>query len=292
MRAIVHALLGKETNTDDHESKSPTTKCRQIKRRSRSPEKSLSPAKRIRSTSSTATTNSNSSISSSSNSSISTNTTPGLSQEKEHRSITPSKHSPKRNSSANHPHSSPKPPSEGSFMPDYHEDMEQDKTEPQTSAKISAPSSTSTATNAMTENDIRLITTATQGVIHQMIITHLTRMNNQIEHLINTLSRRHDDPKPQDPQIGLKHLMGDVRAELKVMNQVMSQHTSATHSMNKTLKEFTTAIKSQTAQMEILWNANISSQNTCSQALIALTEKISGHQKTPLTSRNARRRSM
>ena len=162
-------------------------------------------------------------------------------------------------------------------MPDYQENLEKD-VQPSTSKPVRPP--TATPPTHMNEDSIRLIATATQGVTNQMLVTNtnLTRLNNRLDHLVNTISRKHEDPKPQDPNIGLKHLMGDVRAEMKVMNQVLSQHTSETHQLNKSIKEFTGAVKSQTAQMEILYNANIASQNTFSQCLIALTEKISGHQ--------------
>ncbi len=96
---------------------------------------------------------------------------------------------------------------------------------------------------------MKLLATATQGVAHQIMITNtnILQLGNRMDHLVNMIARKKDEVRPQDVNIGLKHLMGDVRAEMMVMNQGVAQQTKALHQLNITLTSLTTAVKRQTS---------------------------------------------
>ena len=133
---------------------------------------------------------------------------------------------------------------ESLFVPDY--DEVTSKKEEKTHLLIPTIKQTGPTLDG---NDVKLLATATQGVAHQIMITNtnILQLGNRMDHLVNMIARKKDEVRPQDVNIGLKHLMGDVRAEMMVMNQGVAQQTKALHQLNITLTSLTTAVKRQTS---------------------------------------------
>ncbi len=133
---------------------------------------------------------------------------------------------------------------------------------------------------AAKENDHQLIATATHGMTKQMATTNdaINYLNNRLTHLVDTLAKKNTStPDSYSSSTGLKHLMGDVRAELRVLNQVLNQQTTYLGELHTTMREHTTAIKQQTARLEASatnTSASLDTFSKCFTSHLALLERL------------------
>ncbi len=194
---------------------------------------------------------------------------------------------------------------ESRFVPDFNESLQAEKenrpsiqNRQDTSSKIQKTDDTSTklpcnptlekVLNELSvqltakENDNQLIATAAHGMTRQMTHTNdsIDQLNSRITHLVDTLAKKHSTVMTSDTHTnntGLKHLMGDVRAELRVLNQTLNRQTSHLADLNTIMREHTTSIKQQTARLEASATSTSTSLDTfskCFTSHLALLERI------------------